>query len=520
MLTRALLALSLAVPAFAQRVVVPRTVAVPTPVAPAVGLAPLSSFSLKTPGLVSPSLTLPSFSATLPSAAAPVMPTAARAAAAVAAVPAAVPALLAAPASPASEAIPSDLPPGGGRFARGLKVIPAAFGKLGRLSLEGLRGALGLAFDGQDRRPGLVVPQDPTDSIEFNGILLPKRAFSDETKVSALLVPVIDAAKETLDVAIHGLQLREVADALVRAKARGVKVRIVMNETHVWPRKPGEKRSPEVQALLDGGFEMGALRGSREYGVMHNKFLVADSKLLWAGSYNWTRAADDMHLENVFLSDDAHRILGFSGYWRWMWDQSRPAAQKPPDTEVGPEPPGAPPEDATRPVRFNGTALPAYAFAPRGTAEAWLAAAIGAAKRSVDVAMFSFTSPELKDALAAAKARGVKIRLLFDARNAATLETMKWFISEGYDVRIRAGRDGRRGVLHNKFAVFDGLLVEAGSYNWTENADKNSFENANFFNDAPTARGYGEYFQRMWGGAKLPTPAELEKWSRPFGTKD
>ena len=84
----------------------------------------------------------------------------------------------------------------------------------------------------------------------------------------------------------------------------------------------------------------------------------------------------------------------------------------------------------------------------------------------------------------------------------------------------RAGRDGRRGVLHNKYAVFDGALVEAGSYNWTENADKNSFENVNFFDDAPTARGYGAYFDRMWSGAKLPTPAELEKWSRPFGAKD
>jgi phosphatidylserine/phosphatidylglycerophosphate/cardiolipin synthase-like enzyme len=437
----------------------------------------------------------------------------AAAASVVAPAPVAAAAFLAAPAAPASEALPSDLPPSGGRFARGLKAVPAAFGRLGRLSFEGLRGALGRAFDGSDTRPAPPVPADPADRIEFNGLVLPRRAFSDESRISAALVPVIDAARQTLDVAVHGLQLREVGTALARAKARGVRVRIVMNETHVWPRRSGEKRSPEVQALLDAGFEMRALRGSREYGVMHNKFLVADGRLLWAGSYNWTRAADDMHLENVFLSDDAHRIAGYQGYWRWMWDQSRPAAQKPPDAETGPEPPGAPPEDASRPVSFNGTALPAYAFGPRGPAEPWLAAAVGAARRSVDVAMFSFTSPELRDALAAARARGVKVRLLFDARNAATLDVMKWFIAEGFDVRIRAGRDGRRGVLHNKFAVFDGALVEAGSYNWTENADKNSFENVNFFDDAPTAKGYGAYFDRMWSGGKLPTPAELEKWS-------
>lgn len=512
-----MLSLVLAVPAFAQRVVVPRAAAVPVP--PVVGFAPtLSGPSF--PGLpvpTAPSLALPSASAALP---APVLPAAAVRSATPATVPAAAPSsakpllgLSAGPSGPAAAAIPSDVPPSGGRFARRLKAIPAAFGRLGALSLEGLRGALGRAFDGQDSRPGLVVPEDPADRIEFNGLLLPRRAFSDETRIGAALVAVIDASRETLDVAVHGLQLREVGEALARAKARGVRVRIVMNETHVWPRKPGEKRSPEVQALLDGGFEMRSLRGSREYGVMHNKFLVADGKLLWAGSYNWTRAADDMHLENVFLSDDGHRVSGYRGYWRWMWDQARPAAQKPPDAETGPEPPGAPPEDATRPVLFNGAAFPAHAFAPRGSAEAWLEAAIKGSKRSVDVAMFSFTSPELRDALAAAKTRGVKVRLLFDARNAATIDVMKWFIAEGFDVRIRAGRDGRRGVLHNKYAVFDGVLVEAGSYNWTENADKNSFENVNFFDDAPTARGYGAYFDRMWSGAKLPTPAELAKWA-------
>ncbi|TBR17215.1 hypothetical protein EPO15_17385 [bacterium] len=514
MLSRALLAACLAAPASAQRVVLPRAAAVPTPLAPIVGLAPapLAGPTLSLPGSVAPRLSLPSASAALPL---PVLP----AAAARAAVPAAV--LLAAPAAPAAAAvIPSDLPPSGGRFAKGLKVIPAAFGRLGRMSLDGLRGALGRAFDGQDTRPAPPVPADPADRIEFNGIALPRRAFSDESRISAALVQVIDASRETLDVAIHGLQLREVAAALARAKARGVRVRIVMNETHVWPRKPGEKRSPEVQALLDGGFEMRALRGSREYGVMHNKFLVADSKLLWAGSYNWTRAADDMHLENVFLTDDAHRIGGFAGYWRWMWDQGRPADRKPPDTETGPEPAGPPPEDAERPVTFNGVSLPAFAFAPRGTAEQWLAAAVAAAKKSVDVAMFSFTSPELKEALAAAKARGVKVRLLFDARNAATLDTMKWFIAEGYDVRIRPGRDGRRGVLHNKYAVFDGVLVSAGSYNWTENADKNNFENMSFLDRAADARGYGAYYERMWAGAKVPTPAELEKWARPFDAKD
>ncbi|MBI2363171.1 MAG: hypothetical protein HYV15_07295, partial [Elusimicrobia bacterium] len=259
---------------------------------------------------------------------------------------------------------------------------------------------------------------------------------------------------------------------------------------------------------------MRTLRGSREYGVMHNKFMLADGRLLMSGSFNWTHAADTWHLENVFFTEDAGRIAGYQAYWRWMWDQSRPAEQRPPDSETGPEPVGPPPEDAGRPVRLNGESFPRHAFSPRGTPEAWLVKALDAAARSVDVAMFSFTSPELKEALVRARARGVPVRLLFDARNAATLEAMKWFISEGWDVRIRAGRDGRKGVLHDKFAVIDGAFTATGSYNWTENADKNNFENVNFFDDRGSAADYGAAFLRAWSGAKVPTPEELAEWAR------
>lgn len=490
------LSLALSLPAAAQRVAAP-TAPAARPVLPVSGaLAPaLSGSFAPTAPLALPA---PAATAALPRPAAPVVLSR--------------PAVLAA----AAAVLPDARPPEGARLARVFKAVPAALGSLGRTAFEGLREALARAFDGGDARPALLVPDDPDDSLEFNGVRLPRRAFSDQARLSGALVAAIDAARDTLDVAVHGIGLREAAEALLRAKARGVRLRVVMNETHAWPRKPGEKRSPEVQALLDAGVEMRTLRGSREFGVMHNKYLVADGRLVLSGSYNWTRAADDLHLENVFLTDDARRVALYEANWRWMWEQGRPASRRPPDEPTGPEPAGPPPEDPARPVAFNGTALPATVFGPRGPAEAWIAAAVGAARRSVDVAMFSFTSPELKDALAAARARGVKVRLLFDARNAATLDTMRWFIDQGFEVRIRPGRDGRRGVLHNKFAVFDGVLVETGSYNWTENADKNNFENANFFDDAASARGYREYFERMWAGGRLPTAAELERWRGSF----
>lgn len=511
MLRNAVLASLLAVvPARAQRVVAPSVV----PVLPSAGIPSVSPLSLPAgvPAHAVPMLALPLPGPGLPAPSVPAVRAAAMP----------VARAFAAPAAAAAAVRPEDGLRGTPK-TRAWAVVPKGLASLGRASLSALQNILAKAFDGAAPHSGSPVPadprpaptpEDPAESVTFNGLSLPRRAFSDESRISLGIVAVIGAAKDSLDIAIHGLALRGVAEALSEAKRRGVRVRIVMNEAHVHPRRRGERRQPEVQRLLDEGFEMRTLRGSREYGVMHNKFMVADGRLLMAGSFNWTHAADTMHLENVFFTEDAGRIAGYQDYWRWMWGQGRPADETPPDAETGPEPVGPPPEGAAGPVKLHGRSFPLQAFSPRGTPESWLVRAVDAAEKSVDVAMFSFTSPEIKEALARARGRGVAVRLLFDARNAATLDVMKWFIAEGWDVRIRAGRDGRKGVLHDKFAVIDGAFTTTGSYNWTENADKNNFENVNFFDDAGSAREYGAAFRRAWEGATPPTPEELEKWAR------
>ncbi|MDD5302925.1 MAG: phospholipase D-like domain-containing protein [Elusimicrobia bacterium] len=374
-------------------------------------------------------------------------------------------------------------------------------------------------FDGAaakpDMRPASLTPARAPrgETVALNDIALPARMFSDQTSIAGELIRAIDASRVSIDIAIHGLALREVAAALVRAKNRGVKVRVVMNQTHVFPEKQRATRSAEVQLLMDQGFEMKMLRGGDMFGIMHNKIAIFDEQVLETGSYNWTHAADVWHWENAMFHADQARIKAYQAYWDWMWSISlnipsqAPALPTPiPEGEPHPGLPPAPQDDA-RPVQFNGEAFPAQAFSPGGVT-AHLVRAIDAAKASIDLANFSFTSEELRDALLRAKERGVKVRIVFDADQYKFLSEMRWFADNGFDLLLSRGKDGDKGVMHNKFAVFDGALVEAGSFNWTRNGEKNNYENAIFLDAPDDVAGYAAYFSRIRAQAKAPEPGD------------
>jgi phosphatidylserine/phosphatidylglycerophosphate/cardiolipin synthase-like enzyme len=80
----------------------------------------------------------------------------------------------------------------------------------------------------------------------------------------------------------------------------------------------------------------------------------------------------------------------------------------------------------------------------------------------------------------------------------------------GVDLRLSAGKNGGRGVQHNKLAVIDGKLVQTGSYNWTTNAHKNNYENVLFLDAPDDAAAYAAYFDRVWEQGWEPEPGDFE----------
>jgi len=73
-------------------------------------------------------------------------------------------------------------------------------------------------------------------------------------------------------------------------------------------------------------------------------------------------------------------------------------------------------------------------------------------------------------------------------------------------VLVSKGKNGEKGVMHDKFAVFDGALVEAGSFNWTRNGERNNYENAMFLDAPDDVAAFAAHFKRIRDQAWAPEP--------------
>ncbi|MBF0503840.1 MAG: phospholipase D family protein [Candidatus Omnitrophica bacterium] len=135
-------------------------------------------------------------------------------------------------------------------------------------------------------------------------------------------------------------------------------------------------------------------------------------------------------------------------------------------------------------------------FSPNGGCQGAVISEIGKAKKSIEAAMYSFTSREIAQALIEAKKRGVKVRVVLDnAQIKDHFSKSRYLINKGLSVKFLLGP----GLMHNKFAVIDSRVVLTGSFNWTTSADKKNAENLLVISDKELGQKYAKQFKHLWG---------------------
>ena len=143
------------------------------------------------------------------------------------------------------------------------------------------------------------------------------------------------------------------------------------------------------------------------------------------------------------------------------------------------------------------TAQPQVLFSPHGGIRGRIIKACNLSKTSIDAAIFDFTSGDLADALVRAKDRDVALRVIADPKRGADRNSETPFLKKkGVNLRLLPGKG--RGIMHNKFAIFDGRILLTGSYNWTESAEEYNWENVIILEDTAVVRAYREQFEKMW----------------------
>ena len=116
-------------------------------------------------------------------------------------------------------------------------------------------------------------------------------------------------------------------------------------------------------------------------------------------------------------------------------------------------------------------------FGPEGGAEALIVRTITAAKVSIRLAAFAFSSPVIVDALLTAKRRGVDIRIVADRKHNVEEDEKgigRRALGKLVEAGIRVRTNSEYRIHHDKFIVVDARHVQTGSYNYASSANRNS----------------------------------------------
>jgi phosphatidylserine/phosphatidylglycerophosphate/cardiolipin synthase-like enzyme len=129
----------------------------------------------------------------------------------------------------------------------------------------------------------------------------------------------------------------------------------------------------------------------------------------------------------------------------------------------------------------------------RGGPDADLAEAIQAAVLSVDIAMDDLDLWSVRNALIAAHQHGVTVRAVVESDNLDQPE-----VQDLIEAGIPIVDDRHPGMMHNKFAIIDRLVVYTGSMNLTLNGAYRSDNNLIHIRSADLAEDYLAEFEEMF----------------------
>jgi len=293
----------------------------------------------------------------------------------------------------------------------------------------------------------------------------------------------IRSATKTLDVCLYDLDLPKVAQAFLDAKARGVKVRVIIADDNA-------EKAYAISGYLKEMEEKKMLTlAHNRSGLMHNKFMVADGERVWTGSYNLTRTGSRFNDNHVIVLDSKDLAENYTREWTEIFEKrhgKRFAYPTPhPQVDIG------------------GTLIQNY-FTPEDDVRGALIAEMDKATNEIAILAFSFTEPEITEAVRRAIARKVRVIIVLDAGMATHPSSKTKELEEmGANVRLSPGV-----LLHHKVMVMDRKTVVLGSANFSKSAFDKNDENVLIVNAPNFAQAMLREAMRCWRAE----PYSITKW--------
>ena len=134
-------------------------------------------------------------------------------------------------------------------------------------------------------------------------------------------------------------------------------------------------------------------------------------------------------------------------------------------------------------------------FSPHGNCDQKIIKFVDSATKTIDMAIYSISLQGLVDSIIRLKKSGVKIRMVVDKLQAHGRSSAVSHLAKA-GIPIKYGNVS--GIMHNKFTIIDGNLVETGSYNYSSNATSYNAENQIYLNEPAVIQEFASQFEDLW----------------------
>jgi phosphatidylserine/phosphatidylglycerophosphate/cardiolipin synthase-like enzyme len=382
-------------------------------------------------------------------------------------------------------------------------------------------------------------------SLLFSVHAYSKVYFSPESILDKVVVKEVIKAVRSIDMAIYTFNSPDIREAILQKLSDNVQVRIL---TH---RGKTDSTKRFVLSLQQSGAHVRYVSK-----INHHKFLITDGKRIYSSSGNFSQTKRQRSYdENSFVCEEEcpHIVDAFQQEFDWLWVFSK---------EVGNEHPmESLPLARSRSVSDQAF-FTSFNFSPyirrqgvsfrsskdEGLVEESLVRVIQSAQKNIKIATGHFRSYPLYLALKEAAAKGVKITLVLDSQEYISSqweeiedEKIQECLDKGKSKKFchrqsvhfsrkasRAGIDVRikyyafkwfflkAPQMHHKYLIVDDQKVYTGSYNWSFNAEYNTFENVARLDRPSDVKAYLNNFNRVLSyGAEESFQNFLSQFKKP-----
>ena len=312
--------------------------------------------------------------------------------------------------------------------------------------------------------------------------------------IDQFVVPEINKAQKSIDVTTFDLTLPSFVDAVAAATQRGVQVRIVYDgkngsQTLVAGQSPTGQDYNPIPILQKAGVQL--VNGGRSNGLMHDKIIIIDGRVLFMGSWNMSYNDTFRNNNNLLQITDPTLIANYQAKFNELFVDKQFGTH----ATVGAQ---------KSQLNIGGTQVLNY-FSPVDNVMDKLVALVNGAQHSVRFMIFTYTDQDLANAMISRYQAGVDVAGVIENRGA----------SQGALVPLACAKvpvkvDGNKYTMHHKVIVIDNSIVVTGSFNFTKSADTANDDNVLVIYDPTVAKQYLDEFDRINTLAKDPDPTDIK----------